>query len=115
MSESYAYTVNQLSTVSIPRNVQEALTNPDWKKAMNEEMEALQRNTTWELVPLYEGNKTVGCRWIFTVKLNPDGSINQYKARLVAKGYTQKYGIDYEDTFAPVEKINTIRGLISLL
>ena len=108
MSESYAYTVNQLSTVSIPRNVQEALTDPDWKKAMNEEMEVLQRNTTWELVPLPEGKKTVGCRWIFTVKLNSDGSINRYKARLVAKGYTQKYGIDYEDTFTPVAKMNTI-------
>ena len=114
MCESYAYTVNQLSTVFIPRNVQEALTDSNWKKAMNEEMEALQRNTTWELVPLPEGKKTVGCRWIFTVKLNPDGSINRYKARLVAKGYTQKYGIDYEDTFAPVAKMNTIRVLISL-
>ena len=108
MSESYAYTVNQLSTVSIPKNVQEALNDPDWKKAMNEEMEALQRNSTWELVPLPEGKKTVRCRWIFTVKLNPDGSINRYKARLVAKGYTQKYEIDYEDTFAPVAKMNTI-------
>ena len=88
--------------------MQEALTDPDWKKAMNEEMEALQRNTTWELVPLLEGKKTVGCRWIFTVKLNLNGSINRYKARLVAKGYTQKYGIDYEDTFAPVAKMNTI-------
>ena len=114
MSESYVYTVNQLSTVSIPRNVQEALNNPDWKKAMNEEMEALQRNTTWELVPLPEGKKTVRFRWIFTVKLNPDGSINRYKARLVAKGYTQKYEIDYEDTFAPVAKMNTIRVLISI-
>ena len=114
LSESYAYTVNQLSIVSIPKNVQEALNDPDWKKAMNEEMEALQRNSTWELVSLPEGKKTVGCRWIFTVKLNPDGTINRYKARLVAKGYTQKYGIDYEETFAPVEKMNTIRVLILL-
>ena len=77
-------------------------------------MEALQKNFTWELVPLPEGKKMVECRWIFTVKLNPDGSINRYKARLVAKGYTQKYGIDYEDTFVPVAKMNTIRVLISL-
>ena len=94
--------------------MQEALTDPDWKKAMNEEMEALQRNTIWELVPLPKGKKIVGCRWIFTVKLNPDGSINQYKVRLVVKGYTQKYEIDYEDTFALVAKMNTIRVLISL-
>ena len=114
LSELYAYTVNQLSTVSIPRNVQEALTDIDWTKAMNEEIEALQKNSTWELVPLPEGKKIVGCRWIFTVKLNLDGSINRYKARLVAKRYTQKYGIDYEDTFAPVAKMNTIRVLMSL-
>ena len=95
--------------------MQEALTDPDWKKAMNEEMEALQRNTTWELVPLPKGKKTVGYRWIFIVKLNLDGSINRYKAWLVAKGYTQKYEVDYEDTFASVAKMNTIRVLISLV
>ena len=75
---------------------------------MNTKMEALQKNSTWELVSLPEGKKMVGCRWIFTVKLNTDGSINRYKARLIAKGYTQKYGIDYEDTFSPVTKMNTI-------
>ena len=94
--------------------MQEALTDPDWKKAMNTKMEVLQKNFTWELVPLPEGKKMVGCRWIFTIKLNPDGSINRYKARLVVKGYTQKYRIDYEDTFAPVAKLNIIRVLISL-
>jgi len=114
LSRSYALTVNQLSTVSIPSNVQDALANKRWRKAMNEEIEALQKNATWELVSLSKGMKTVGCRWVFTVKLNPDGSINRYKARLVAKGYTQKYGVDYQDTFALVAKINTICILISI-
>ncbi|CAH9050716.1 unnamed protein product [Cuscuta europaea] len=85
-----------------------------WKKAMNDEMEALQKNHTWEWVTLPPGKKTVGCRWIYNVKLDSDGNINRYKARLVAKGYTQKYGIDYGDTFAPVAKINTIRILLSI-
>jgi hypothetical protein len=57
-------------------------------------MQALQKNSTWELVSLPEGKKTIGYRWVFTVKLRTDGSIDRYKARLVAKGYTQKYGVD---------------------
>ena len=87
LTESYAFTVNQLSIVSIPSNVQDALADPKWRKAMNEEMEALQKNSTWELVPLPKGMKPIGCRWVFTMKLKLDGSIDRYKARLVAKGY----------------------------
>uniref|UniRef100_A0A2N9HEH7 Integrase catalytic domain-containing protein n=1 Tax=Fagus sylvatica TaxID=28930 RepID=A0A2N9HEH7_FAGSY len=105
---------NQLSSVSIPKNLQEALNNPRWKAAMVEEMEALQKNSTWKLVELPKDKKTVGCKWVFTVKHKADGSIERFKARLVAKGYTQTYGIDYQETFAPVAKINTIRVLLSL-
>ena len=74
---------------------------------MNEEMGALERNETQEIVERPKDKKVVGCRWIYTVKY-------QAEVRLVAKGYTQTYEIDYQETFAPVEKMNTIRIIISL-
>ena len=106
--ESNKSFVNQLSIVSIPNSVQEALADPRWKAAMNEEMKSLQKNETWELVDRPPGKKPVGCQWVYTVKHKADGTIERFKARLVAKEYTQTYGIDYTDTFAPVAKINTL-------
>lgn len=114
LSESNMSFVNQLSTVSIPNSVQEALSDPKWKVAMNEEMKSLQKNETCELVDRPPRKKTVGCRWVYTMKYKADGTIERFKARLVAKGYTQTHGIDYTETFAPVAKINTVRVLLSL-
>ena len=74
-----------------------------------EEMTALQKNQTWTLVPLPEGKRTVGCKWVFSIKHKTDGSVERYKAKLVAKGYTQTYVIDYQETFSPVAKLNTVR------
>ena len=114
LSELNKSFVNQLSTVSIPNSVHESLADPRWKAAMNEEMKSLQKNETWELVDRPLGKKQVGCRWVYIVKHKEDGTIERFKERLVAKGYTQTYGIDYTDTFAPVAKINTVRVLLSL-
>ncbi|KAM2733441.1 hypothetical protein EV2_036866 [Malus domestica] len=114
LSESNKSFVYQLSTVSIPNSVQEALADSRWKDAMNEELRSLKKNATWDIIDLPAGKKTVGCKWVYTVKYKADGTVDRFKARLVAKGYTQKYGIDYTDTFAPVAKINTVRVLLSL-
>ena len=88
--------------------------DPNWKLAVMEEMNALRRSGTWEIVNLPRDKKIVGCKWVFTIKCKADGNVDRYKARLVAKGFTQTYGIDYQETFAPVAKINSIRVLLSL-
>ena len=65
-----------------------------------EEMNAFKKNGTWEIVDLLKEKRTLGCKWIFTVKCKANGSIEKYKARVVAKEFTQTYGIDYQETFA---------------
>lgn len=114
LSEPLKNFINNLSSHHIPTSVDEALKDPRWVQAMKEEMKALMKNETWILVPLPEGQKTVGCKWVFSIKYKADGTVERYKARLVAKGYTQTYGVDYHETFSPVAKLNTIRVLLSL-
>jgi hypothetical protein len=95
-----------------PTCFEQAVGNPKWDNAMDEEMAALDANASWELVVLLEDKKTIGCKWVYKVKHNADGSMSKYKARLVAKGYAQTYGIDYEETYNPVAKMTTIRAII---
>ncbi|KAJ7978471.1 Retrovirus-related Pol polyprotein from transposon TNT 1-94 [Quillaja saponaria] len=85
-----------------------------WQKAMNDEIEAIEKNDTWELSELPKGHKTIGVKWVFKTKLRENGEVDKYKARLVAKGYKQEYGVDYTEVFAPVARHDTIRLVIAL-
>ena len=85
---------------SEPKSFEEATQNPDWKKAMDTELSALEQNQTWTITNLPSGCKTIGWKWVFKVKHKADGSVERHKARLVAKGFTQLEGMDFHDTFA---------------
>ena len=81
---------------------------------MKDELKSLQKNDVWELVKLPNGRKTVGSKWVFKEKIGADGSIECYKARLVAQGYLQQRGLDYDETFSPVVRTESVRALIAL-
>ena len=81
---------------------------------MDEEMDSLRKKGSWEIIELQAGKKRVSCRWVYTVKYKEDRTIERFKARLVAKCHTQTYGIYYLEIFAPTEKINAMRVLLSL-
>ena len=85
-----------------------------WKAAMDSEMRSLQDNDVWDLVELPPGRKTVGSKWVFKKKTGADGTVERFKARLVAQGFTQKYGMDYDETFCPVVRQESLRVLIAL-
>jgi hypothetical protein len=81
---------------------------------MMEEYASIMKNDVWEVVPKLESKKVVGSKWIYKVKHATDGSVDKYKAHFVAKGFSQREGVDYEETFAPVARYSSIRIVISL-
>ena len=102
------------SQISEPTSFLEAASDHNWVTAMEHELQALKANDTWDVVPLPVNKKPIGCKWVYKLKLKSDGSIERFKARLVAKGFTQKYGVDFDETFSPVIKMTTIRCLLAL-
>ncbi|RDX78018.1 putative mitochondrial protein, partial [Mucuna pruriens] len=93
-----------INAIKISTLVQEALRDENWVQAMKEEIKALEKNSTWEIVDRPKDKRVVGCRWIYIMM----GALERYKERLVAKWYTQTYAIDYEETFTPIAKMNVI-------
>ena len=82
---------------------------------MAEEIDALYSNGTWELVAFPLGKSPIGCHWVYTVKVEPNGNVDRLKSHLVVKGYTRQYGLDYYDTFSPVTKIASVRLLLTMV
>lgn len=102
------------NTITEPATVKQALTDPNWRHAMETEFKAFQKNRTWSLVPPSSHGKVIDGRWVSKVKYKPDGSIDGYKARLVARGFNQTHGLDYFETVSPVVKSSTIRIILTI-
>jgi hypothetical protein len=105
----------QVSETHDPETFAEASGHPDWDTTMNEEYLSLMANDTWDLVPLLKGRKLVKCKWVYKTKYASDGSVERHKAWLVSKGFSQVEGIDYNETFSPVAKMNSICLVLSLV
>ncbi|GJU13633.1 retrovirus-related pol polyprotein from transposon TNT 1-94 [Tanacetum coccineum] len=100
-----------ISTIE-PKNVNEALTDKSWIIAMQEELNQFIANDVWELVPQPRNMTIIGTKWVFRNKLDENGIVSRNKARLVAQGYNQQEGIDYDETYAPVARLESIRILL---
>ncbi|KAK0578568.1 hypothetical protein LWI29_012561 [Acer saccharum] len=114
LSLSHKVFLSKVCSTVEPKSFSQAIKYPHWRAAMTTEIEALEKNNTWNLVSLPSSNKPIVCKWVFKVKYHSDGSIERYKTRLVAKGYNQIEGLDYHNTFAPMAKLVTIRLLLSI-
>lgn len=116
-SESeFSFVALKSVTIPIPKSFEEAMRSEhreDWMAAMVEEYMSLISNNTWKLCPREANMNVIKCKWVYDLKLNTDGTINRFKARLVACGYSQKFGSDYTDTYAPVVRMDTLRIVVA--
>ncbi|GKF18292.1 zinc finger, CCHC-type containing protein, partial [Tanacetum coccineum] len=106
-----------LNVEDAPKTYKEAITSRNfafWNKTIDDEMDFLISNNTWELSDLPLGSKAIGCRWVFWIKYDTNGPIQTLKARLLIQGFSQRQGVDYIDTYAPVARIISIRVLFAL-
>lgn len=96
-----------------PTTFQEASAAASWRLAMKEELRSIEENAAWELTSLPAGHKPTALKWVYKIR-DSEGNIVKYKARLVAKGYVQRQGIDFEDVFAPVARMETVRLFLAV-
>ncbi|XP_010501746.1 PREDICTED: uncharacterized protein LOC104779049 [Camelina sativa] len=113
LSDSFCAYVNALTKYPTPTSYSQASKIKEFCDAMDVEIVALKRAHTWDVCSLPPGKTVIGCKWVYIVKLNANGSLERYKARLVAKGYTQKEGLDYVETFSPVARMATVKFLLA--
>ena len=95
-----------------PKKVEDALKDSDWVTAIQEELNEFERNKVWQLVPRPKNRSVVGTKWVFRNKTDAGGIVIRNKARLVAKGYSQQEGIDYDENFAPVARLEAVRYVV---
>eukprot|EP00253_Pinus_taeda_P030607 PITA_30607 len=112
ISEASSY-LALLSSTEL-QNVREACKDECWVNAMDKELKQIEKNNTWELVPRPKYKNVIGTKWIFKNKVNENGDVVRNKARLVCKEYAQQEGIDFEETFAPVARLEAIRMFLTL-
>jgi len=104
-----------LPSIHIPSSYKQAMEIDCWQKAIESELLALKENQTWDIVPCPSSVKPLGSKFVFSIKLRSDGSIDCYKARLVVLGNKLEYGLDYDETFAPVTKMTTIHTILAIV
>jgi hypothetical protein len=84
-----------------------------WNKGMDEELDQIEKNDTWELVPRPKNKNVIDTKWVFINKLNEDGHVSRNKSTLVCKGYTQVEGINFQETFSPISRMEAIRFILA--
>jgi hypothetical protein len=104
-----------LAATDEPTSFREAEEHTCWRQAMSDEMASIVENGTWELADLPAGHRPIGLKWIFKVKRDESGAVQKHKARLVAKGFVQRHGIDYDEVYAPVARLESVRRLLALV